>query len=33
LTAASMKVKRVKRYPGWILQTTYNLKNRPLQFI
>ena len=33
LTAASMKIKRVKRYPGWILQQTYNLKNRPLQFI
>ena len=33
LTAARMKVKRVKRYPGWILQQTYNLKNRPLQFI
>ena len=33
LTAASLKVKRVKRYPGWILQSTYNLGRRPLQFI
>jgi hypothetical protein len=27
LTAASLTVKRVKRYPGWILQQTYNLKS------
>jgi hypothetical protein len=33
LTAASLKVKRVKRYPGWVLQTVYNLGRRPLQFI
>lgn len=33
LTAASFKLKRVKRFPGWVLQRTYNLKNRPVQFI
>ena len=33
LTAASMTVKKVRRYPGWILQTVYNLKSRPIQFI
>jgi hypothetical protein len=33
LTAASLKVKRVKRYPNWVLQTVYNLGRRPLQFI
>lgn len=33
LTAASLKVKRVKRNPGWVLQRTYNLKNRPIQII
>jgi hypothetical protein len=33
LTAASLRVKRVKRYPGYIIQRTYNLKNRPIQII
>ena len=33
LTAASMTAKRVRRYPGWILQTVYNLKSRPIEFI
>lgn len=33
LTASSLTVKRVKRYPGWILQRTYNLKNRPIEII
>lgn len=33
LIAASLKVKKVRRYPGWILQQTYNLKNRPIQII
>ena len=33
LTAASLKLKRVRRYPGWILQRVYNLKNRPIQLI
>lgn len=33
LTASSLKLKRVRRYPGWILQHTYNLKNRPIQII
>lgn len=33
LTAASIAVKKVKRYPGWILQNTYNLKSRPIQII
>ena len=33
LTAASMTVKKVRRYPGWILQTVYNLKSRPIEFI
>ena len=33
LMAASLKLKRVHRYPGWILQQTYNLHNRPLTFI
>jgi hypothetical protein len=30
LTAASLQVKKVRRYPGWVLQRTYNLKNRVL---
>ena len=33
LTAASFQLKRVKRFPGWILVRTYNLKNRPIEFI
>lgn len=33
LIASSLKVKKVRRYPGWILQTTYNLKSRPIQII
>jgi hypothetical protein len=33
LVAASLKVKRVKRHPGWVLQRTYNLKNRVIEII
>ena len=33
LTAAALKIKRVRRYPGWVLQQTYNLKNRPIELI
>ena len=33
LTAASFSVKKIKRYPGWILQRVYNLKSRPIQII
>lgn len=32
LICSSLKIKRVRRYPGWILQRTYNLKNRVLDF-
>lgn len=33
LTAASLRLKGVSRFPGWILQRTYNLKNRPIEII
>ena len=33
LIAASLKTKRVKRHPGWILQRVYNLKNRPIEIL
>jgi len=33
LLAASLKIKRVRRYPGYVLQRVYNLKNRPLEII
>ena len=33
LTAASLRLQRVKRYPGWYIQTVYNLKDRPIQII
>lgn len=33
LVAASLKIKRVRRYPGYVLQRTYNLKNRPIEII
>ena len=33
LTAACLKFKRVKRHPGWILETTYNMKGRPIEVI
>jgi hypothetical protein len=33
LTAASLKIKRVKRHPGYVLIRTYNLKNRPITII
>lgn len=33
LVAASLSVKKVKRWPGWVLQRTYNLKNRPIEII
>jgi hypothetical protein len=33
LTAASLKLKKVRRYPGYVLIHTYNLKNRPIDII
>jgi hypothetical protein len=33
LTAASFKLKRVRRDPGFVLIRQWNLKNRPLEFI
>jgi hypothetical protein len=33
LLAASLKLKRVRRYPGYVLIRTYNLKNRPIEII
>lgn len=33
LIAASLKVKEVKRLPGFILQRTYNHKKRPITFV
>ena len=33
LTAASLQLKRVRRYPGYVLIHTYNLKNRPIEII
>jgi hypothetical protein len=33
LVAASLKLKRVRRFPGYILIKTYNLKSRPIQII
>ena len=33
LLAACLKVKRVKRYPGWYLERVYNLKNRVIEII
>jgi len=30
LTCAALKVARVRRYPGWITQRTYDLKNQVL---
>lgn len=33
LTAACFQIKRVKRFPGWILIRTYNMKKRVIQFI
>jgi hypothetical protein len=33
LVAASLKVKKVRRYPGWVLERTYNLKDRPIEII
>ena len=33
LLAASLKVKKVRRYPGWFLERVYNLKNRPIEII
>jgi hypothetical protein len=32
LLCSSLEVKKVRRYPGWILSRTYNLKNRPIDF-
>lgn len=32
LLCSSLELKAVKRYPGWILSRTYNLKNRVLSF-
>ena len=33
LLAASLKLKRVRRYPGYVLIRTYNLKSRPIVLI
>jgi hypothetical protein len=33
LTAASLQLKRVRRYPGYVLIHTYNLKNRTIEII
>ena len=33
LVAASLKIKKVRRDPGFVLTRTYNLKNRPVVFI
>ena len=33
LTAASLQLKHVRRYPGYVLIRTYNLKNRPIEII
>jgi hypothetical protein len=33
LLAASLKLKKVRRYPGYVLERTYNLKSRPIQII
>ena len=33
LTAAALKLKKVRRYPGYVLIRTYNLKNRPIEII
>ena len=33
LTAASLQIKNVKRYPGYILVRSYNLKNRIIEII
>jgi len=33
LLAASLKIKRVKRHPGWFLERVYNLKDRPIEVI
>lgn len=33
LTAASLKMKKVRRYPGYVLIPTYNLKNRVIEII
>jgi hypothetical protein len=33
LVASSLKIKNVRRHPGWVLQRTYNLKNRPIVIV
>jgi hypothetical protein len=33
LTAACLQLKRVRRYPGYVLIRTYNLKNRVIEII
>lgn len=33
MLAASLKVKRVRRAPGWVIVKVYNLKDRPLVLI
>jgi hypothetical protein len=33
LTAACLQLKRVRRYPGYVLIHTYNLKNRVIEII
>jgi hypothetical protein len=33
LLAASLKIKKVKRYPGYVLERVYNLKGRVIELI
>jgi hypothetical protein len=33
LLASSLRVKKIKRHPGWILERVYNLRDRPIQII
>jgi hypothetical protein len=33
LLAASLKIKKVRRYPGYVLERVYNLKGRKLEII
>lgn len=33
LIAACLKVKNTRRHPGWVLQRTYNMKNRVVEIV
>lgn len=33
LVASSLQIKKVRRYPGYVLSRTYNLKDRPIEII